>query len=154
MQGNSRFLASRVKPGKKLASVAEPQTSHAINQKQHQCWMSAEALVPVCSCWILFENTSRHQKHLRKHHWKNRDLSPGSIAQYVLPVPYLLHLVQASLTKSNVWRWRPRLLYHRSFSLSPVKSWSLTQEDLQAIPVKMMERRERGRAENNKKGKM
>lgn len=107
-RGNSRLPAE---PGKTQASAAEYKTSHPINQEQHCWWMSAA----VSSCWILFENTCTSQRTPAQH-WKNIDLTPGSIAQYVFcPQLGLPRLVQASLTKSNVGRWRTRLLYHRGF---------------------------------------
>lgn len=88
-RGNSRFPAE---PGKTRASAAEYVTSHPINQEQHCCWMSTA----VCSCWIIFENTSMSQRTSAQH-WKNIDLTPGSIAQYVFcPRLGLPRLVQAS----------------------------------------------------------
>lgn len=47
----------------------------------------------------------------------------------------LPRLVQASLTKSNVGRWRTRLLYHRGFKIEPFKELGLIQKDL-STPVK------------------
>lgn len=40
------------------------------------------------------------------------------------------------------WHWRTTLLYHRSFSLSPVKSWGLIQDNLSPTQVKRTDRKD------------